>query len=57
MFKISEEKSEAIKSVVSGYKKQSSIFSQVVEAKNKATECSYEIAQCVGSKGKPFTEG
>jgi hypothetical protein len=33
-----------------------SIFSQLIGTKNKATECSYKIAQCVASKGKPFTD-
>jgi len=57
MFKNSEEKSEAIKRAVSGYKKQTSIFSQVIGTKYKVTECSYKIAQCVASKAKPFTDG
>ena len=59
MFKNSEEKSEAIKRAVSGYKKQTtrSIFSQEIGTKYKATECSYKIAQCVASKAKPFTDG
>ena len=57
MFKNSEEKSEAIKRAVSGYKKQTSIFSQVIGTKCKATECSYKIAQCVASKAIPFTDG
>jgi len=57
MFKNSEEKSEAIKRAVSGYKKQTSIFSQVIGTKYKATECSYKIAQCVASKAKTFTDG
>jgi len=57
MFKNSEEKSEAIKRAVSGYKKQTSIFIQVIGTKYKATECSYKIAQCVASKAKPFTDG
>jgi hypothetical protein len=56
VFKNSEEKCEAIKRAVSGYKKITSIFSQVTSTKNKATECSYKIAQCVVSKGKPFTD-
>jgi hypothetical protein len=57
MFKNSEKKSEAIKRAVSGYKKQTSIFSQVIGTKNKATECSHKIAQRVASKAKPFTDG
>ena len=57
VFKNSEEKSEAIKRAVSGYKKQTSIFSQVIGTKYKATECSYKIAQCVASRAKPFTDG
>ena len=57
MFKNSEEKSEAIKWAVSGYKKQTSIFNQVIGTKYKAKECSYKIAQCVASKDKPFTDG
>jgi hypothetical protein len=44
MFKNFEEKNEAIKRAVSGYKKQNSIFSEVLGTKNKATECSYKIA-------------
>jgi CDGSH-type Zn-finger protein len=52
-----QEKCEAIKRAVSGYKKITSIFSKVIGTKNKATECSYKIAQCVASKGKPFTDG
>jgi len=36
MFKNSEEKSEAIKRAVSGYKKQTSIFSSVIGTKYKA---------------------
>jgi CDGSH-type Zn-finger protein len=57
MFKKSEEICEAIRRAVSGYKKITSIFSQVIGAQNKATECSYTTAQCVASKGKPFTDG
>ena len=52
-FKTSEEISEAI----SGFKKQTGILSQGVGSKNKATECSYKIAQCVALKGKFFTDG
>ena len=32
-------------------------MSQAVGSKNKATECSYKIAQCDALKGKPFTDG
>jgi len=56
MFKNSEENSEAIKRAVSGCKKQTSIFSQVIGTKYKATECSYKIAQGVASKAKPFVK-
>ena len=56
-FKTSEEISEAIKKSISSFKKQTGILSQAVGSKNKATECSYKIAQCVALKGKPFTDG
>lgn len=56
-FKTSEEKGEAIKKAISGFKKQTVILSQAVGMKSKATECSYKIAQCVALNGKPFTDG
>ena len=56
-FKTSEEISEAIKKAISSFKKQTGISNQAVGSKNKATECSYKIAQCVALKGKPFTDG
>jgi hypothetical protein len=56
-FTTPEERSEAIKKAISGFKKQTGILSQAVGTKNKATECSYKIAQCVALKGKPFTDG
>ena len=56
-FKTSEEISEAIEKGISSFKKQTGILSQAVGSRNKATECSYKIAQCVALKGKSFTDG
>lgn len=56
-FKNTDEKFEAIKRAVSGFKKQKTFFKQIVGTKNKATVCSYTIAHSLALKGKPFTDG
>ena len=51
------EKKEALKKVVSRYEKQSSIFKKAIRSTNQTTESSYEVAECIAKRGKPFTDG
>ncbi|XP_075058530.1 zinc finger BED domain-containing protein 5-like [Mixophyes fleayi] len=52
-----DDRMEANRKAVSGYRKQSNAFNRLTVTKNQATESSYKIAQCIAKKGKPFTDG
>ena len=57
LFKDDSEKNEALKKAVSRHEKQSSIFKKTICSTNQTTESSYKVAECIGKRGKPFTDG
>ena len=56
-FRDEAEKIESLKKAVSRYKKQSSIFKNVIRSTNRTIEGRYKVAEVVAKNGKAFTDG